>query len=143
KVQSRINTSTRNHMGWVLISVRTISLMAPPKITSSVAIKAMAILLVYGRTTLAISTIRLMVIPLLRRGLLQPEEEFPIHRNAGHGTPEKQKPVTRTGFLVWCRHQESNSGPTDYKSVALPTELYRQVGTDINERPGCRQLLFR
>jgi hypothetical protein len=25
----------------------------------------------------------------------------------------------------WCRHQESNSGPTDYKSVALPTELYR------------------
>ncbi len=29
------------------------------------------------------------------------------------------------GF-VWCRHQESNSGPTDYKSVALPTELYRQ-----------------
>ena len=33
----------------------------------------------------------------------------------------------------WCRHQESNSGPTDYKSVALPTELCRRVisGTDI------------
>ena len=30
--------------------------------------------------------------------------------------------------LVWCRHQESNSGPTDYKSVALPTELYRRYG---------------
>ena len=28
-------------------------------------------------------------------------------------------------FCVWCRHQESNSGPTDYKSVALPAELYR------------------
>jgi hypothetical protein len=28
-------------------------------------------------------------------------------------------------LLKWCRHQESNSGPTDYKSVALPTELYR------------------
>ena len=27
--------------------------------------------------------------------------------------------------LNWCRHQESNSGPTDYKSVALPTELCR------------------
>ena len=27
----------------------------------------------------------------------------------------------------WCRHQESNSGPTDYKSVALPTELYRHT----------------
>ena len=29
------------------------------------------------------------------------------------------------GILKWCRHQDSNSGPTDYKSVALPTELYR------------------
>ena len=27
----------------------------------------------------------------------------------------------------WCRHQESNSGPTDYKSVALPTELKRHI----------------
>ena len=30
--------------------------------------------------------------------------------------------------FVWCRHQESNPGPTDYKSVALPTELYRRNG---------------
>ena len=32
------------------------------------------------------------------------------------------------GFTLffWCRHQESNSGPTDYKSVALPTELCRR-----------------
>ena len=29
-------------------------------------------------------------------------------------------------ILIWCRHQESNSGPSDYKSAALPTELYRQ-----------------
>ena len=28
---------------------------------------------------------------------------------------------------IWCRHQESNPGPTDYKSVALPAELYRQL----------------
>ena len=28
--------------------------------------------------------------------------------------------------INWCRHQESNSGPPDYKSGALPTELYRQ-----------------
>ena len=28
--------------------------------------------------------------------------------------------------FLWCRHQESNSGPTDYKSVALPAELYRR-----------------
>ena len=26
-------------------------------------------------------------------------------------------------ILRWCWHQESNPGPTDYKSVALPTEL--------------------
>lgn len=25
----------------------------------------------------------------------------------------------------WCRNQESNPGPTDYKSVALPAELFR------------------
>lgn len=29
------------------------------------------------------------------------------------------------GNLKWCRHEESNPGPTDYKSVALPTELCR------------------
>ena len=28
-------------------------------------------------------------------------------------------------LFLWCRHQESNPGPTDYKSVALPAELYR------------------
>ncbi len=25
----------------------------------------------------------------------------------------------------WCRNQESNPEPTDYKSVALPVELFR------------------
>ncbi len=29
-------------------------------------------------------------------------------------------------LFKWCRHQESNPGPTDYKSVALPTELCRR-----------------
>ena len=28
-------------------------------------------------------------------------------------------------FERWCRHTDSNRGPTDYKSVALPAELYR------------------
>jgi hypothetical protein len=27
----------------------------------------------------------------------------------------------------WCRLQESNPRPTDYKSVALPTELSRRI----------------
>ena len=31
-------------------------------------------------------------------------------------------------LIVWCRQQESNSRPTDYKSVALPTELCRLFG---------------
>ncbi|KTD61013.1 hypothetical protein Lsha_1260 [Legionella shakespearei DSM 23087] len=30
-------------------------------------------------------------------------------------------------LLRWCWHQESNPGPTDYKSVALPTELRQHV----------------
>ena len=29
-------------------------------------------------------------------------------------------------LLKWCRHTDSNCGPTDYKSVALPTELCRR-----------------
>ena len=32
-----------------------------------------------------------------------------------------------TAILRWCRQQESNPRPTDYKSVALPAELHRQV----------------
>ena len=30
-------------------------------------------------------------------------------------------------FYVWCRHQESNSGPADYKSAALPRLSYSGV----------------
>ena len=28
-------------------------------------------------------------------------------------------------LIAWCRSAESNRGPTDYESVALPTELPR------------------
>ena len=45
---------------------------------------------------------------------------------------EKQKArISASLCFVWCRHQESNPGPTDYKSVALPTELYRRVRATI------------
>jgi hypothetical protein len=27
----------------------------------------------------------------------------------------------------WCRNQDSNPGPDDYKSTALPTELLRHI----------------
>ncbi len=30
-------------------------------------------------------------------------------------------------FYEWCRQQESNSRPDDYKSTALPTELCRHI----------------
>ena len=36
-----------------------------------------------------------------------------------------KKASTREVFL-WCRQRDSNSRPTDYKSVALPTELCRR-----------------
>ena len=37
-----------------------------------------------------------------------------------------QSPPVLTGKgprVVWCPHHDSNTGPTDYKSVALPAEL--------------------
>ena len=34
-------------------------------------------------------------------------------------------------FFIWCRRQESNSRPPDYKSGALPTELHRHGKTRI------------
>ena len=41
--------------------------------------------------------------------------------------------------LQICRRKESNPRPTDYKSVALPTELHRQmVGLDGIEPPTLR-----
>lgn len=37
----------------------------------------------------------------------------------------KQKKHRNGAYKKWCRHTDSNRGPTDYKSVALPTELCR------------------
>ncbi len=34
--------------------------------------------------------------------------------------------LNQLNTLKWCRHTDSNCGPTDYKSVALPTELCRR-----------------
>ena len=33
---------------------------------------------------------------------------------------------TDSKTFEWCRNAESNRGPTDYESVALPTELSRR-----------------
>ncbi len=43
---------------------------------------------------------------------------------------------TPPGYLIWCRLPESNWRPTDYKSVALPTELSRhQVQRILGRHP--------
>ena len=36
---------------------------------------------------------------------------------------------------IWCRKQDLNPQPTDYKSVALPVELFRLVEDDGIEPP--------
>ena len=44
--------------------------------------------------------------------------------NLGPPAP-KAGALTRLRYTPknWCPHYDSNAGPTDYKSVALPTEL--------------------
>src|SRR5689334_18300140 len=49
--------------------------------------------------------------------------EWTAENNFGRGIREASG---KEGLLLWCRQQESNPRPTDYKSVALPTELCRQ-----------------
>ena len=47
-------------------------------------------------------------------------------------TPQPEKIGARK--LVpesWCRKEESNLRPTDYESVALPTELFRREGAQL------------
>ncbi len=45
-----------------------------------------------------------------------------------YGIQNNSPTAKRSDCQIWCRHQESNSGPPDYKSGALPTELYRHMG---------------
>src|SRR5262245_20400705 len=42
-------------------------------------------------------------------------------------------------LILWSRHADLNRGPTDYESVALPTELCRQKGSTIAAAfPSCQ-----
>ena len=36
-------------------------------------------------------------------------------------------PLNYTPIYLWCRKQDLNPQPTDYKSVALPIELFRLI----------------
>ena len=47
------------------------------------------------------------------------------------------------GACIWCRHEESNPGPTDYKSVALPTELCRHRRTYLMDSASVVNTLVR
>ena len=40
--------------------------------------------------------------------------------------PKSSVSTNSTMLALWCRNQESNPGPIDYKSIALPTELLRR-----------------
>ena len=47
-----------------------------------------------------------------------------------------------SNILKWCRPEDLNPQPTDYKSVALPIELGRQNGGGCRART-CDPLLVR
>ncbi len=55
----------------------------------------------------------------IRSGNLALEMQF-IEQQTQNG------PCISTSRSIWCRRQESNSRPPDYKSGALPTELHRR-----------------
>ena len=54
----------------------------------------------------------------------------------------QKKELRQELFSVWCRHEESNHGPTDYKSVALPTELRRRCKVALCPPIGVRIIGF-
>ena len=53
-------------------------------------------------------------------------------RGKGVGRKKVADPRCEPATEIWCRKVDSNYRPTDYESVALPTELFRQAfGEDI------------
>ncbi len=53
-------------------------------------------------------------------------------RGKGGGRKKIADPRCEPATEIWCRKVDSNYRPTDYESVALPTELFRQAfGEDI------------
>ena len=57
-------------------------------------------------------------------------------------TTKAPQPNDYGAFRMWCRHHESNAGPTDYKSVALPAELCRLTEANYIDVFFCRQQLI-
>ena len=49
-----------------------------------------------------------------------------IYSSLKNTKPRNIKASLKSEAKIWCRHTDSNCGPTDYKSVALPTELCRR-----------------
>ena len=44
-----------------------------------------------------------------------------------HERRHKKRWSSHLQLTIWCRREESNLRPTDYKSVALPAELQRHI----------------
>src|SRR6185369_16640589 len=55
-------------------------------------------------------------------------------------TPADQVCEVFMSWLSWCRHSESNGGPTAYKAVALPTELCRLSEHSLDDAQLCLAL---
>ncbi len=71
-------------------------------------------------------------IPTACSGFSRQDSMYRIRSPQSPGNQGKNNPITkpwrsgrRAASGEWCRQWDSNSRPTDYKSVALPTELYR------------------
>src|SRR5690606_26993425 len=63
--------------------------------------------------------------------------------HVGRGADQRYRRITTAhrlssmnGVCPWCRHPDSNWGPTAYKAVALPTELCRRRGGDSSAARG-------
>ena len=54
--------------------------------------------------------------------------ENKIHKTRGTGPALHVLKLTKKRcYEKWCRQRDLNSRPSDYKSDALPTELYRHL----------------
>src|SRR6056297_1481785 len=49
----------------------------------------------------------------------------PLRRSEPSAREQKMAPRGAHFSVLWCRKRDSNPRPTDYKSVALPAELFR------------------
>ncbi len=59
---------------------------------------------------------------IFHTGTIAEPGKFDLHL----AMPLSHKICSKMRLNKWCRKQESNLRPTDYETVTLPTELFRQ-----------------